>query len=253
MIKAEIIKKAKALGIDKVGFSRGAVVMLFPYFVEGEEGNISMYARGMDYHIVAEERLEEISKTLKEYGATKTEIHVDKGTLDDRLAAFSAGLGFYGMNGMLINPEYGSYFFIGQIVHDLEIEPDSPLLDECLMCGRCERECPGNALRGGVVDTKKCLSDITQRRGELSDGEKTLIKKTKSCWGCDVCQRVCPHNRGLRTTAMKEFMTDRIKTLKAEDIETLSNREFDEAYKKYAFSWRGKSVLLRNLKIYEEE
>lgn len=253
MIRAQITKAAKGLGIEKIGFSQNAVVALLPYFVEGEEGNLSMYARCIDYHIVAEEKLRALSTILLENGAKRIEVHVDKGEHNDRKAAYEAGLGFYGMNGMLICPGLGSYFFIGQIIHDLEIEADVPDDRDCLMCGRCERECPGRAISGGEVNAEKCLSHITQKRGDLTLEEGKLIKKYGSCWGCDICQRVCPHNRGLKTTAIPEFLEDRLKTLKCEDIEDLSNKEFKERYGKYAFSWRGKAVLLRNLKIYEEE
>lgn len=252
MMKQKIIEYAQGLGIEKLGFTENSVVALFPYFVAGEEGNLSLYARSVDYHIVADEKLKALSAILTENGATKTIIHVDKGEYDDRKAAFDAGLGFYGQNGMLICEEYGSYFFIGQIIHDLEIEPDAPLDMDCLMCGRCERECPVGALKGGKVDTEKCLSHITQKRGELAENEKALIKRNGLCWGCDACQRVCPHNRSLKTTAISEFHADRIKNLKLSDIENLSNREFKEKYGKYAFSWRGKGVLIRNLKIWEK-
>ena len=249
MIKEQILKAAKGIGLDKVGFTSNSVVALFPYFVADEPGNISMYARGLDYHAVAEEKLTVLEKELCRLGATETRIHVDKGELNDRDAAFSAGLGFYGQNGMLICEEYGSYFFIGQVVHNLELEPDTPMDRDCLQCGRCERECPAKALRGCKVDAEKCASAISQKRGELLDEEIRLIKNGGLCWGCDVCQRVCPHNRGLKTTAMPEFLCDRITELKKSDIDGLSNREFKEKYGKYAFSWRGKSVLARNLDI----
>lgn len=252
-MKERIIRRAKELGIEKIGFSKDAVVALFPYFVKGESGNLSMYARGIDYHIIAEEKLKELSKLLAEFGAKTTEIHVDKGRHNDRKAAYESGLGFYGMNGMLISPGYGSYFFIGQLIHDLKLESGLPDKRDCLMCGRCERECPTRALTGGRVDADKCLSHITQKRGELTDQEKELIKKQSTCWGCDICQRVCPHNHGLKTTAMPEFLENRITSLGSCDLEGLSNKEFNEKYGNYAFSWRGKSVLLRNLRIYEEE
>ena len=192
------------------------------------------------------------AKILKELGATDPQIQVDNGPLDDRGAAFEAGLGFYGQNGMLINPDFGSYFFIGQISHDLDVEPDKPLAQTCLDCGRCERECPGRALRGGKVDISKCLSEITQKKGELSAEEVNLIKKHKTIWGCDVCQRVCPHNRGLGTTAIPEFMEGRLQSLEHWDVEGLSNSEFKEKYGEYAFSWRGKNPLVRNLEILED-
>ena len=248
-MKEQIRELAKALGIEKIGFAKSAVVALFPYFVEGESGNLSMYARGMDYHRVAEEKLKEIEGFLIGLGASETMIHADKGMLDDRKAAYEAGLGFFGKNGMLICDEYGSYFFIGQVVHNLEIEADSPISQSCLSCGACMRYCPGGALSAKGFAIEKCLSKISQKRGELTDEEKRLIKNSGSCWGCDVCQNVCPHNSDIETTALHEFLDDRIRMLGLEDVENLSNREFKEKYGMYAFSWRGKAPLVRNLEV----
>lgn len=252
MIKKQIRDLAQKLNIPRVGFAKGSVVGIFPYFVEGEQGNLSMYARGRDYHKVVQEKLEPLAELLRKLGASELKIQVDNGPLDDRDAAFCAGLGFYGQNGMLINPEFGSYFFIGQISHDLDIEPDEPLGQTCLDCGRCERECPGRALRGGKVEISKCLSEITQKKGELTAEEIELIKRQKTIWGCDVCQRVCPHNHGLGTTAIPEFMESRLQGLELCDVEGLSNSEFKEKYGEYAFSWRGRGPLVRNLKILED-
>ncbi len=252
-MKKQIREAAQKLNIPCIGFGEGCVVAIFPYFVADEQGNLSMYARGKDYHTVVREKLQPLAEVIRELGATDPQIHVDNGPLDDRGAAHKAGLGFYGRNGMLINPEFGSYFFIGQIIHDLDIEPDGEMTQSCLDCGRCERECPGRALGGGKVDVVKCLSEITQKKGELTAEEVELIKKQKTIWGCDVCQRVCPHNRGLKTTAIPEFMEGRLQSLERCDVEGLSNSEFKEKYGEYAFSWRGKGPLLRNLEILEDE
>ncbi len=249
MIKEKIRKFAKELGLEKVGFSANAIVVLFPYFVKGEEGNLSMYARGIDYHRVAEDKLKKLEAFLQTLGATETLIHADKGTLDDRKAAYDAGLGFSGKNGMLICHEYGSYFFIGQVVHNLKVDADKPLTESCLSCGDCVKNCPGGALNGEGFKIDKCLSEISQKRGELSDHEQDLLKNNGICWGCDVCQAVCPHNKDLYTTAMPEFLDRRITHLSPEDVAELSNREFKEKFGEYAFSWRGKGVLERNLKI----
>ena len=249
MIKEKIRKFAKELGIERVGFSANAVVVLFPYFVKGEEGNLSMYARGIDYHRVAEEKLKKTEAFLQNLGATETLIHADKGTLDDRKAAYDAGLGFFGKNGMLICGEYGSYFFIGQVVHNLKIDADKPLTGSCLSCGACVNSCPGGALTENGFKIDKCLSEISQKRGELSDYEQRLLKNNGLCWGCDVCQAVCPHNKDLPTTAMPEFLDRRITHLSPKDVAGLSNREFKNKFGEYAFSWRGKGVLERNLKV----
>ncbi len=253
MIKEKIREFAKALGIERIGFSKSAVVALFPYFVKGEGGNISMYARGRDYHRVAEEKLGRIEELLLGLGATETLVHADKGKLDDRKAAFEAGLGFYGKNGLLISEEFGSYFFIGQVVHNLPIEADAPLEKSCLSCGACIRLCPGGALSDHALRIENCLSEISQKRGELTEKETELLREKGLCWGCDVCQSVCPHNLGLETTAIPEFMENRITKLRLGDVEGLSNREFKEKYGEYAFSWRGKAPLERNLKILFEK
>ena len=249
MIKEKIREFAKELGLEKVGFSHNAVVALFPYFVKDEDGNISMYARGLDYHRVAEDKLKRLEAFLQTLGATETFVHADKGTLDDRRAAYDAGLGFFGENGMLICHEYGSYFFIGQVVHNLKIERDMPTDEKCLSCGACKRLCPGGALSGDGFKIDRCLSEISQKRGELSSAEHKLVKDRGICWGCDMCQAVCPHNKDLPTTAMPEFLEQRITQLKPQDVECLSNREFKEKFGEYAFSWRGKGVLERNLQI----
>lgn len=249
MIKKKILEYARGLGLTKVGFSQNAVVVLLPYFAENEDGNVSMYARGLDYHRVAEEKLGRLGDFLKTLGAKGIVIHADKGELDDRRAAYNAGLGFFGKNGMLICQEFGSYFFIGQVVHDLNIEPDMPQNRECMNCGECIRNCPGVALSHDGFDIERCLSHITQKKGVLTEQEQRLIKESGFCWGCDICQQVCPHNKDLGTTALAEFMPHRISSLRLDDVEPLSNREFKEKFGKYAFSWRGKGVVQRNLKV----
>lgn len=257
-VRDGIIAFAKSIGLEKVGFVRAEkggtwIVALFPYYAAGEEGNISMYARGRDYHQVAEEKLKKICDFLERFTDYPCEIHVDKGTQDDRAAAYQAGLGFYGKNGMLICEEFGSYFFIGQIYTVLELPSDKPLQKTCMECGKCVRACVGGALHDGGFDIARCVSEISQRKGELNEEEAELLTRSGLCWGCDICQRVCPHNRDLPTTAMAEFLEDRICFLRLEDLSELSNREFLRRYRNYAFQWRGKVPLERNLKILGEK
>lgn len=247
--KEYIISLAEKEGIKKCGFSDGAFVALFPYYVKGDNGNVSMYARGLDYHKIIEEKLERIAEGFVKLGSDFSQVHVDKGKLNDRDAAFKAGLGFYGKNGMLICREFGSYFFIGQVTHTLDIEADGESGERCLGCGRCIKECIGGALSEDGFDIKRCVSEISQKRGELTEAEEKLIIESGLCWGCDRCQEVCPHNSGLETTAMPEFLEQRISVLSLSDIDGLTNREFKEKYGKYALSWRGKGVLIRNLNI----
>ena len=252
MIKESIKKEAKKAGIEIFGFTENAFVALFPYYVKEEEGNISMYARGLDYHVVVKEKLKPVAEKMLTLGAESAIIHCDNGIYNDRDAAYRAGLGFYGKNKMLINDKYGSYFFIGQIITDLKFEADKPLDKKCKECGNCEKFCVTGTLKEGYSE-EACLSGISQKKGELSIEEKGFIKMSGLCWGCDMCQVVCPHNKDLENTYIEEFLKDRIKSLNTEDFDGLSERKFKEKYGKYAFAWRGGKVLKRNLEILEDE
>ncbi|MBQ8807957.1 MAG: DUF1730 domain-containing protein [Clostridia bacterium] len=251
-MKNKILSFINSIGIQKCAVAsydgKSAIVCLFPYYCGEKEGNLSLYARGLDYHLVIREKLSlvcEFIKTLAPH--TVCEIFSDIGPEIDRYLAYKAGLGFYGKNKMLINDDYGSYFFIGYILCDLDLPPDTPLEKECIGCNRCIESCPGKAL-GESFDTDKCASHISQKKGDLTESEIAILKKTGLVFGCDMCQRVCPHNN-IMPKPMKEFEEDLIFALSLPDLENLSNREFMKKYKNRAFSWRGRGVLLRNIKI----
>ena len=252
---------AKSLGIDMVGITSAelfnnaensnytsAVVALFPYYVgKAKKANLSKYTYAKDYHIVAKDYLEKIAK---HFSFENYEIHADIGPSIDRELAINAGLCFKGKNTMAINEKYGSYFFIGYIVCDESLEFDIPCKNVCIDCGRCVSACPGGAIRDdGTLDIEKCASHISQKKGDLTADEIELIKKTGLCFGCDICQNVCPHNESAEITPIKEFKENLITSLSVSELEGLSNKSFKEKYNDRAFSWRGKNVLVRNLKI----
>lgn len=251
---------AKSLGIDMVGITSAelfnnaqnsnytsAIVGLFPYYTGEKNGNLSKYTYGKDYHIAAREYLEKI---VVHFGFENYEIHADIGPSIDRELAVNAGLCFKGKNTMAINGKYGSYFFIGYIVCREALDFDVPCTDKCMGCNKCINACPGGAINDDfTIDIEKCASNISQKKGELSRDEIALIKKTGLCFGCDICQDICPHNESAEITPIKEFKENTLSSLSISDIENLSNKEFKEKYGDRAFSWRGKQVLLRNLKI----
>lgn len=275
-MKAEIIKLAKQVKISEIGFlgskryldkaqksaaeasfcgagdaeavlsdAKTIIVCAFSYYSGADKGNISRYAQGLDYHKVAREKMEYIVDFLEEKGFSG-EAFADTGVLNERLLAKLSGIAFIGKNKMAINSRLGSYFFIGYIITDCEINEDAENADKCAGCGMCIKACPLDALCGGF-DENKCLSYITQKKGELSKEEKKAMLKTGTIWGCDICQEVCPHNAGLTPTEIEEFKTDLITELHID--EDISNREFKEKYSNRAFSWRGKNVVLRNQNI----
>lgn len=243
------------LGIDRFGYCKAgdfyAVVMLFPYYSgKDENGNISVYTYSEDYHITVKKYLEKVSEYIENSGDYKTEIYVDVSPYNDVTLAFNAGLGVIGKNRLLINDKYGSLCFIGYVITDMPLEVSTPQEGSCLNCDKCVNSCPTGTLVNG--DFSKCLSEITQKKGELSELEEQTILKNKSAFGCDVCQLVCPMNN-FKITEIAEFKSNLITHIRKSDFENLSNKEFKEKYGNRAFSWRGKKVLIRNLGILENQ
>ena len=253
-MKEKIRFFARSIGIEKCGFThyegKTAIVCLFPYFNGYNGGNLSLYAQSRDYHLVIKEKLEKLREYILPFSQSPDiPIFADIGPSVDRLLAYRAGLGFYGKNNMLINPDFGSFFFIGYILCDIALESDSSLNKECDGCGRCIKACPGGAL-GDNFCIEKCASHISQKKGALSKEEEKILAASNLIFGCDICQKVCPHNN-ITPKPMKEFTEDLIYSLSLSDIENLSNREFLKKYKDRAFSWRGRQILIRNLHFFE--
>lgn len=239
------------MGIDRFGFCKVgdsyAAVMLFPYYSgKDEKGNISVYTYSKDYHIIVKKYVHKVADFIKNKGGYKAEYYVDVSPYNDVELGFNAGLGVIGKNKLLINDKYGSFCFIGYVVTDMPLEISEPLEKVCLNCGKCVKNCPSGALLKG--DFSICLSEITQKKGELSPAEKELVRRNGSAFGCDICQMVCPMNK-FTITPITEFKDELITHIRKSDFENLSNKEFKEKYKERAFSWRGKNVLIRNLEI----
>lgn len=252
---SDYIKRTKGL-LNKASFcaedtgvpenAKSIIVCAFSYYNGEKKGNISRYAQGADYHLVARERMRPICEYLNENGFS-AESFADTGALNERVLANLSGIAFLGKNQMAINEKLGSYFFIGYIVTDCELQADEPNTLSCAECGECIKACPLGALLDDGFCEDKCLSYITQKKGELSLEEQLAIKNAKTIWGCDICQEVCPHNRKITITSIPEFRENLIIDL--EMNESISNKEFKKMYGNRAFSWRGKGVLERNLKI----
>lgn len=262
-MKSRILSAFKKFNIDSVGITdasrynlasneefKSIIVALFPYYSkEDENSNLSMYTYGKDYHKVIREILNAV---CLDAGISDYKLHSDIGPEIERALAVDSGLCFVGKNGMCINEKYGSYFFIGYIVCNEDLPYDKPNEKNCLGCLRCINACPGNAISDGFNE-EKCLSAITQKKGDLSIWEENLIRDNGSAFGCDVCQKVCPHNKGIKMSEIAEFTNDLITRLESEEISAMSNKEFLRKYGDRSFSWRGKKVLERNLKIIDEK
>lgn len=230
---------------------KSIIVCIFPYFTGNMEGaNISKYTYSLDYHIIAGERLKDIGEFLtSRIEGFEYKCFVDSGPLVDRYLAYLAGIGYFGVNSSIITDKYGSYLFIGYILNNYPFEPDEPMDRTCIKCGECVKRCPGAAILGDFsINPKRCISYITQKKGELTEEEIEILNKNPMVFGCDICQDVCPHNQGIEITNMAEFKKDLIYKLEYDEISGISNKEFKRRYGDRAFSWRGKGIILRNFK-----
>ena len=228
---------------------RNVLVAAFPYYAGERPGNLSLYARGRDYHQVITGRLNTICDILRENYKNGVFLPAaDNSPLPERQAAWRCGIGLRGKNGLVILPPYGSYVFLGTILTDAELELPSrtPSLS-CVGCGKCLTACPGGALGEAGVDLDRCLSELTQRKGELTAEQGALLKNHSLIWGCDTCQRVCPYNAAPALSPLPEFRERLVDTLEGADLDGLTNRTFREKYGDRAFAWRGPAPLRRNL------
>jgi len=234
---------------------RWVLTAAFPYYAGAEPGNLSLYARGRDYHGVVTSRLEQVCVRLRAAFSGKTFLPgSDNSPLPERECAWRSGVGLRGLHGLVIVPPYGSYVFLGTILTDHNFElPPAEEAEGCGSCGACRRACPGGALSGRSFDPERCLSHLTQKKGELSEGQAALLAGHDRIWGCDVCQRVCPYNHLARKTAIAEFSGGLIRSLDSGDLEGLTNRGLRERYPDRAFTWRGSAVLRRNLELQNRE
>lgn len=243
----EAIRKAEQLCPNP----ETVLVAAFPYYAGERAGNLSLYARGLDYHAVVTSRLNTVCSFLKKkYENSLFLPAADNSPLPERQAAWRCGVGLRGKNGLVILPPYGTYVFLGTILTDavLELPPRSPSPD-CIGCGKCLAACPGGALGESGVDLSRCLSELTQKKGELTAEEETLLKAHPLIWGCDGCQRACPYNAAPALSPLPEFWEGLVDTLTGADLEGLTNRTFREKYGDRSFAWRGPAPLRRNLEL----
>ncbi len=233
---------------------KSIIVVLFPYLshhetLENTHHVVSRSSWGVDYHLVIKDKLKDIETLLKNQYQSESVVLCDNHPLHERHLAYLAGLGQYGKNTLLINPRYGSYFFIGLILTDLELSEENNEIrideDICQNCNRCLKACPTGAIsEKRILNASQCMSYLTQSKAEIP--EEFLSKFTKFSFGCDFCQTACVYNSNVNIPVLDEFKPKGIEVITVKNLEDLSNRTFNEKYRTLAASFRGKNVLLRN-------
>jgi epoxyqueuosine reductase len=156
---------------------------------------VSRYAWGDDYHDTLRRKLDQLAAWMQESSAQRIKTYVDTGPLLERVYAKYAGIGWFGKNTCIINERTGSWFFLGCILTDLELDADTPAPDRCGSCTACIDACPTRAiLQPYVLDSRKCIAYTTiELRGPIPETHREGIGH--HLFGCDICQDVCPWNR----------------------------------------------------------
>jgi epoxyqueuosine reductase len=236
--------------------AKTVVSLLLNYYPEeiqnAESPKISKYSYGEDYHTVIKDKLKELIKYLKEnIGEINGRAFVDSAPVMDKVWANKSGLGWIGKNSNLIHPKEGSFFFIAELILDIEIEPDGPMKDYCGTCTRCIDACPTGAIvQPYVVDGSKCISYLTiELKDELLPNE---FKGKMDNWmfGCDICQDVCPWNRFSKITQEQRFKPNpMLLELKSNDWKELNEEVFNQLFKHSAVKRTKFTGLQRNIKF----
>jgi epoxyqueuosine reductase len=217
---------------------------------------ISKYAYGKDYHLVVKEKLRNLFNYINdEIGTIEGRVFTDSAPVLERSWAVQAGLGWIGKNGLLLNKELGSFFVIGELIIDMELDYDAPFKGEyCGSCNQCLSACPTKALvKPYILDARKCISYLTiELKDQIPEQFQSMLHRR--VFGCDICQDVCPWNRKAKKTNEQDFRPhpDFLKMNK-EDWVNLSKEQFNVIFKQSALKWAGYQKLMQNISIINEE
>jgi epoxyqueuosine reductase len=212
---------------------------------------ISRYAYGTDYHFVIKEKLKELMQIIhREIGEVNGRIFVDSAPVMDKAWAAKSGLGWLGKNTNLISKKVGSFFFIAELIIDLELDYDAPITDHCGSCNACIDACPTDALlQPYQIDGSKCISYLTI---ELKENIPTEFKGQMDNWifGCDACQTVCPWNRFAKPHNEPAFEPhEELLNLTNSEWQEMTTSVFDKVFKNSAVKRTKFDGLKRNIKF----
>jgi len=235
-----------------------AIAVAYPTKIENapksekgaRRGILSRSAWGEDYHKVLRDRLAKLERWLRERVPELLAVSmVDTGELVDRAVAERAGIGWSAKNCSIITPEWGSWVYLGEMITNLPLPPDTPITESCGSCTICIDACPTDALVGpGQLDATRCISFITQTKGMIE--EPIMRKMGNRIYGCDTCQTVCPINKGKNWTHQPELQPDPELVMPLlTPLLSMSNKEFQARYSQSSSAWRGKKPIQRNALI----
>ena len=238
--------------------SKSVVSLLLNYYpnqLQNEDSyKISKYAYGTDYHFVIKQKLKELLNTIKDkIGDVHGRAFVDSAPVLDKAWAAKSGLGWIGKHSNLLTQKVGSFYFIAELIIDLELEYDTPTTDHCGSCTSCIDACPtGAIIQPSVVDGSKCISYFTiELKGAIP--EPMTGKFDDWMFGCDVCQEVCPWNRHSTPTTEPEFNpAEGLLEMTKSDWIDLTEDVFRDYFKSSPVMRTGFEGLKRNIKFIQK-
>jgi len=215
---------------------------------------ISKYAYGHDYHKVVKEKLKKLLNIIREFEKTVTgRFFVDSAPVLERAWAARSGLGWIGKNSNLINRKYGSFIFIGELIINIDLEYDNPAKDYCANCTKCIDACPTGAIVADrVIDANRCISYQTiENKGEIDNNLKG--KMGNWVFGCDICQDICPWNKGITPASEPDFIPRKeILEMTRENWNKLDEKRYNKLFSGTALKRTGFSGLKRNIAFLDE-
>lgn len=236
--------------------AKSVVSLLLNYHTDKKQADpkapkISSYAYGKDYHFVIKEKLKELMQIIhREIGEVNGRVFVDSAPVMDKAWAAKSGLGWLGKNTNLISKKVGSFFFIAELIIDLELDYDTPVTDHCGSCTACIDACPTDALlQPYQIDGSKCISYLTI---ELKENIPTEFKGQMDNWafGCDICQTVCPWNRFATPHDQPAFEPqEELLNLTKSEWQEMTSVVFNKIFKNSAVKRTKFEGLKRNIKF----
>lgn len=239
--------------------AKSVISLVYNYFPSSDLGTndsykIAKYAYGEDYHFVVKDKLHELLGHIREQiGAVNGRAFVDSAPVMERAWAQKSGAGWIGKNSLLLTREMGSFFFLAELIVDLELPADGPVKDYCGTCTACLDACPTEAIvEPGVVDGSRCISYFTI---ELKDQLPNEVKGKFDNWifGCDICQDVCPWNRFSKPHRESRFDPHPdLSSMTRNDWQEITEDVFEKLFKKSAVKRTKLKGLQRNIAFVSE-
>jgi epoxyqueuosine reductase len=232
--------------------AKTVVSFMLNYFPQQEQPveapKIARYAYGHDYHHVIKGKLRQLTDWLEEtHGSINGRVFVDSAPVMERQWAQRSGLGWQGKNTLTLSKQRGSYYFLAELISDLEFPADAPATDHCGSCTRCIDACPTEAITPYSVDASKCISYLTI---ELKEAMPAAFADKLEGWafGCDICQEVCPWNRFSQPQQVEELKPPQLLyELNTKEWQELTKETFQQLFKKSAVKRAGFAKLKNSI------